>query len=148
LVDDASVALLGVEAGGRGLGLGDNAATLVAGTAGVLHGARSLLLQDDHGQVIETHSVSAGLDYPSVGPEHVLLQECGRAKYISVSDEEALDALEELCLNEGILCALESAHAFAGAKKYAADHPGALVLVGCSGRGDKDLGILQGVRPL
>jgi tryptophan synthase beta chain len=146
-VGDSGVKLLGVEAGGRGPGLGDHAATLANGRLGVLHGTLSYLIQDDDGQVIETHSVSAGLDYPGVGPEHALLKDTGRAEYVAVTDAVALDALGELARTEGILCAIESAHAFAGARQYAKDHPGSTILVGCSGRGDKDIGILmsQGV---
>lgn len=143
-VGDAAVALVGVEAGGRGPGLGDNAATLVHGSPGVLHGTYSQLLQDEHGQVRETHSVSAGLDYPGVGPEHARLAEQGRATYTVATDAEALDALEEVARTEGILVALETAHAFAGARRWASDHPGAHVLICVSGRGDKDLGILAG----
>ncbi len=142
LRDDA-VALLGIEAGGHGERLGDNSATLVHGSPGVLHGTYSMLLQDDDGQIHETHSISAGLDYPAVGPEHALLQELGRATYESVTDHEAVDALEEMCRLEGILPALESAHAIAGAKRWAARHPDKAILIGCSGRGDKDLGILD-----
>jgi len=141
-VDDAGVALLGVEAGGSGPGLGQNAAPLTWGRPGVLHGSYGPLLQDEDGQIFETQSVSAGLDYPGVGPEHAWLAAIGRATYTSATDDDALDALEELCRFEGILPALESAHAFAGAKLWAASHPGARVLIGCSGRGDKDLGIL------
>ena len=140
---DDSVAMLGIEAGGRGDTLGENSATLVHGSPGVLHGALSVLLQDDDGQIHETHSISAGLDYPGVGPEHALLQELGRATYESVTDHEAVDALEELCRLEGILPALESSHALAGAKRWALRNPGKTVLISCSGRGDKDLGILE-----
>jgi tryptophan synthase beta chain len=140
---DPSVRLLGVEAGGRGGGLGDNAASLTFGTPGVLHGTFSLLLQDVHGQVQETHSVSAGLDYPGVGPEHAHLKESGRVMYESATDEEALDALSECARCEGILTAIETAHAFAGARRHAAAHPGERILIGCSGRGDKDMPILQ-----
>ena len=142
-VGDTDVQLLGVEAGGHGTGLGEHSATVAYGTPGVLHGCKSLLIQDDDGQVIETHSISAGLDYPGVGPEHALLSDTGRARYVAVTDDEALDALQECCRLEGILPALETAHAFAGARKYAADHPGETILIGCSGRGDKDLGILM-----
>ena len=142
-IRDESVALLGIEAGGHGDGLGDHSATLVRGSPGVLHGAYSMLLQDRDGQIQETHSVSAGLDYPGVGPEHSLLSELGRATYESVTDNEAIAALELLCREEGILPAIETAHALAGAEKWAADNPGKLVLVNLSGRGDKDLGILQ-----
>jgi len=139
---DTDVALLGIEAGGSGLGLGEHAAPIALGTPGVLHGAMSMLLQDADGQVIETHSISAGLDYPGVGPEHSQLAESGRAIYEAASDDETLQALEELCRLEGILPALESAHAFAGAKRWAQSNPGKRILIGCSGRGDKDLGIL------
>jgi tryptophan synthase beta chain len=143
LLDDADIRLIGVEAGGRGPGLGDNGATMVHGRPGVLHGSYSLLIQDDDGQVIETHSISAGLDYPGVGPEHAFLRELGRAEYITASDDEALSALSALCRLEGILPALESAHALAGAKKLAAEHPGARILVNLSGRGDKDMATIS-----
>jgi tryptophan synthase beta chain len=140
---DTDVTLLGVEPGGRGDGLGDHAATIVHGTPGVLHGTYTLLLQDAHGQVVETHSVSAGLDYSAVGPEHAHLHELGRVTYTSVRDEEAMDALAEVCAAEGILPAVETSHAFAGARRWAAENPGRAVLVGLSGRGDKDLPILD-----
>jgi len=136
---DAAVRLLGIEAGGRGGGLGENAATLAYGRPGVLHGCYTMLLQDAHGQVQETHSVSAGLDYSAVGPEHALLQAVGRVDYAVATDEEALAAARECNGREGILPALESAHALAGAQRYAAQHPGSRILVGLSGRGDKDL---------
>ena len=102
-----------------------------------------MLLQDEHGQVQETHSVSAGLDYPGVGPEHSLLQSIGRVSYVSASDEEALDALAECCASEGILPALESAHAFAGARRWARENPGKRIVICLSGRGDKDMPTLQ-----
>lgn len=140
---DDPVALLGVEPGGRGMGLGDHAATVALGTPGVLHGTYSLLLQNPDGQVVETHSVSAGLDYSGVGPEHALLAKTGRASYITATDEETMAALQECCAAEGILPAVETAHAFAGARRWALDHPGQRILVGCSGRGDKDLPILE-----
>ena len=133
------VELIGVEAGGTGDGLGQNAATLAAGTPGVLHGAYTIILQDDDGQVQETHSISAGLDYSGVGPEHALLQATGRVKYLSAKDDEALHALEELCETEGILTALETSHAFAAARKWAQQNPGKRILIGNSGRGDKDM---------
>jgi tryptophan synthase beta chain len=133
------IELIGVEAGGTGTGLGQNAATLATGTPGVLQGSYTIILQDDDGQVQETHSISAGLDYSGVGPEHALLQATGRVKYISAEDDEALEALEELCAAEGILTALETSHAFAAAKKYAAENPGKKILIGNSGRGDKDM---------
>ena len=142
-LNDASVALLGVEAGGRGPGLGDNAATLAYGRPGVLQGCFTMLLQDAHGQIQETHSVSAGLDYSGVGPEHALLQATGRARYEIASDEEALAAVDQCSRLEGILPALESAHAFAGAKRWASQHPGHRILIGLSGRGDKDMSTLQ-----
>ena len=137
LADD--IELIGVEAGGTGDGLGQNAATLATGTPGVLQGTYTIILQDDDGQVQETHSISAGLDYSGVGPEHALLQATGRVKYISAGDDEALEALEELCAAEGILTALETSHAFAAARDYAKENPGAKILIGNSGRGDKDM---------
>lgn len=139
LIGDESIELIGVEAGGTGDGLGQNAATLATGTPGVLQGCYSIILQDEHGNVQETHSVSAGLDYSGVGPEHALLQAIGRVNYISATDAEALEALEELCELEGILTALETAHAYAAAKKWAAANPGKRILIGNSGRGDKDM---------
>ncbi len=139
---DPSVRLLGIEAGGDGEAIGHNAATLALGRPGVLHGSLSLLLQDPHGQVVETHSVSAGLDYPGVGPEHAFLRSIGRVAYESVPDDEALDALDECARREGILPALETAHAFAGARREVRLGRARRVLIGLSGRGDKDLGIL------
>jgi tryptophan synthase beta chain len=130
------VAMIGVEAEG--------AATVARGRPGVLHGAHSLLLQDEDGQVVDTHSISAGLDYPGVGPEHAWLASTGRATYVTAGDDEAVDALREAARSEGILVALESAHALAGARRWAAEHPGATLIVGCSGRGDKDLALLEG----
>ena len=137
LADD--IELIGVEAGGTGDGLGQNAATLATGTPGVLQGSYTIILQDDDGQVQETHSISAGLDYSGVGPEHAMLQATGRVQYVSARDDEALEALEELCETEGILTALETAHAYAAARKYARKNPGARILIGNSGRGDKDM---------
>jgi tryptophan synthase beta chain len=145
LVGDVSIELFGVEAGGRSAKLGDNAATLATGRPGVLHGTYSMLLQDEDGQVQETHSVSAGLDYPGVGPEHALLKAIGRVTYTSATDDEALDALRECCASEGILPAIESSHAFAGARKWAAKNPGKTLLIGLSGRGDKDMPTLSQV---
>ncbi len=147
LLGDAGTALFGVEAGGRGPGLGDNSATLATGTPGVLHGSYSVLLHDRDGQIQETHSVSAGLDYPGVGPEHSLLKAIGRVEYISATDEEALEALRECCSSEGILSAIESAHAFVGARRWARDNPGKRILIGLSGRGDKDMPTLSKVLP-
>ncbi|MGA8706290.1 MAG: tryptophan synthase subunit beta [Steroidobacteraceae bacterium] len=140
---DASVEILGVEAGGRGAGLGDNAASLGSGRPGVLHGSYSYLLQNDDGQIQETHSISAGLDYPGVGPEHSLLLALGRVKYVSANDAESLEAVKECCECEGILPALESAHALAAAKRWAAEHPAGKILIGLSGRGDKDMPTLS-----
>ena len=139
---DPGVRLVGIEAGGRGDGPGENAATLACGRPGVLHGCYTMLLQDAHGQVLETHSVSAGLDYSAVGPEHALLQAIGRVEYGVARDAEALEAARECARLEGILPALESAHALAGARQYALRHPGQRILVGISGRGDKDLATL------
>jgi len=136
---DEEVDIVGIEAGGHGEGLGEHAATIVHGRPGVLHGCYTLLLQDRHGQVQETHSVSAGLDYSAVGPEHAFLHTIGRVRYESATDDEALSALDALCATEGILPALESSHALAGARRIGARRPGARVLVGLSGRGDKDL---------
>jgi tryptophan synthase beta chain len=140
---DAAVEIIGIEAGGRGAGLGENAATVAHGRPGVLHGTYSMLLQDEDGQIQETHSVSAGLDYPGVGPEHALLAAIGRVSYETASDEEALECVRSLGECEGILPALESAHALAGAKRYAQAHPGRTILVCLSGRGDKDMSTLQ-----
>jgi tryptophan synthase beta chain len=139
---DADVHLVGVEAGGHGAALGEHSATLSAGRPGVLHGAYSMLLYDADGQIQETHSVSAGLDYPGVGPEHAFLRDIGRVEYVTASDVDALAALDECCAAEGILPALESAHALAGARRWAREHPGARILIGLSGRGDKDMPIL------
>ena len=140
---DRGVQIIGIEAGGRGSGLGENAATLGHGRPGVLHGCYSVLLQDAEGQIQETHSVSAGLDYPGIGPEHALLAAAGRVRYESATDDDALAAVEECCRSEGILPALESAHALVGAKRWAQAHPGSRILVGLSGRGDKDMPTLQ-----
>jgi tryptophan synthase beta chain len=142
-IADAGVEIIGVEAGGRGAGLGDNAATLAFGRPGVLHGTYSMLLQDEDGQIQETHSVSAGLDYPGVGPEHALLAACGRVHYQTASDAEALAGVKQLSECEGILPALESAHALAGAERWARAHPKRTILVCLSGRGDKDMSTLQ-----
>jgi len=136
----SQVQLIGVEAAGEGLASGKHAASLCAGKPGVLHGNRTYLLQDANGQIVETHSVSAGLDYPGVGPEHAWLKDSGRAQYVAVTDADALAAFQELCRCEGIIPALESAHALAHAMKMAAGMPrGATLLVNLSGRGDKDM---------
>jgi len=140
LVNDAQVRLVGVEAAGEGMATGRHAASLVAGRPGVLHGSYSFVMQDTAGQILETHSISAGLDYPGVGPEHAHLKETGRAQYVTATDQEALDAFQTLCRTEGIIPALESSHAVAYTLKLAAGLPkDALVLVGLSGRGDKDI---------
>jgi tryptophan synthase beta chain len=139
LADDA-VRLIGVEAAGEGIETGKHAATLCAGTPGVLHGNRTYLLQDAHGQIQETHSISAGLDYPGVGPEHSWLRDRKRAEYVAVTDDEALAAFHSLCRLEGIIPALESSHALAYAAKLAPTlSPDAILLVNLSGRGDKDM---------
>ena len=139
---DESVRLFGMEAGGTGSGRGQHSATMAHGRPGVLHGCFSMLIQDEFGQVGETHSISAGLDYPGVGPEHAFLHAIGRVKYEPVGDREALDALNELCRAEGILPAMEPSHAIAGAKRFARANPGAVVLISVCGRGDKDMPIL------
>jgi len=137
---DEKVRLIGVEAAGHGLESGKHAATLCAGRPGVLHGNRTYLLQDENGQIIETHSISAGLDYPGVGPEHAWLKDSGRAEYVAVTDEDALQAFHDLCRLEGIIPALESAHALAYAAKIAPRmRRDQILLVNLSGRGDKDM---------
>jgi tryptophan synthase beta chain len=142
-VNDTRVELIGVEAAGSGIASGKHAAALGAGSVGVLHGSKSFLLQDDDGQVREAHSISAGLDYPGVGPEHAWLKEVGRARYVSVTDDEALHAFQTLCRLEGIIPALESSHALAWAMQEAPRRPKRDRLVdNLSGRGDKDLGIV------
>lgn len=139
-IDFPNVKLIGVEAGGEGISTGHHAAALCAGTPGVLHGNRTYLMQDDNGQIIETHSVSAGLDYPGVGPEHAWLKDSGRASYESVTDDEALAAFHNCCRIEGIIPALESSHAIAYACKLAPTLPAdKVILVNLSGRGDKDM---------
>jgi tryptophan synthase beta chain len=135
------VRLIGVEAAGLGLDSGKHAASISAGSSGVLHGNRTYLLQDDNGQITETHSISAGLDYPGVGPEHAWLHDIGRAEYVAITDDEALSAFHRLCRTEGIIPALESSHAVAHAMKLAATmRPDQHLLVNLSGRGDKDIG--------
>jgi tryptophan synthase beta chain len=139
-IDEAGVKLVGVEAAGEGLDSGKHAASLTAGFPGVLHGNRTYLLQDDNGQIIETHSVSAGLDYPGVGPEHAWLKDIKRAEYVSITDDEALQAFHDCCRIEGIIPALESSHAIAYAAKLAPNlGPDQIILVNLSGRGDKDM---------
>jgi len=139
-IEEEKVRLIGVEAGGMGIATGKHAATLCVGKPGVLHGSRSYLMQDENGQIQETHSISAGLDYPGVGPEHAWLKDSGRAEYVSVTDAEALKAFHNLCQLEGIIPALESAHALAYAANIAAEMgKDKLLLVNLSGRGDKDM---------
>jgi tryptophan synthase beta chain len=139
-LDDPGVALLGLEAGGDGVETGRHAASITGGLAGVLHGNRTFVLQDEDGQTIESHSISAGLDYPGVGPEHSWLAELGRARYEPVTDTEAMEAFRLLCRTEGIIPAIESAHALAGALRAGRElGPDAVILVNLSGRGDKDV---------
>ena len=141
-IPTSGVRLIGCEAGGDGLATGRHAATLAGGSSGVIHGMRTYLLQDADGQTLDTHSISAGLDYPGVGPEHAWLAETGRASYRAITDSEAMDAFALLCRTEGIIPAIESAHALAGALQLGAElGPGALLLVNLSGRGDKDVDI-------
>jgi tryptophan synthase beta chain len=140
-IEQENVRLIGVEAAGLGLDSGKHAASLSAGSPGVLHGNRTYLLQDDNGQITETHSISAGLDYPGVGPEHAYLEDIGRAEYVGITDSEALNAFHRLCRTEGIIPALESSHAVAYAMKLAPTmRPDQHLLVNLSGRGDKDIG--------
>jgi len=150
-LNDKAVRLIGVEAGGRGLRTGEHAASLVAGRVGVLHGAKSYVLQDSNGQIRETHSISAGLDYPGVGPEHSYLKDTGRTTYVAVDDKEALDGFQLLCKTEGITPALEPAHAIFYAAKIASSlNREQIIVVNLSGRGDKDMDIVVqalGVKP-
>ena len=144
-VHDEGVRLIGVEAAGDGIHTGRHAATLTAGTKGVLHGSASYVIQDDYGQVLATHSVSAGLDYPGVGPEHAFLKDIGRAEYVSITDDEALDAFQWTARTEGIIPALETSHAFAHVRKIAPLMSPEQTLVVClSGRGDKDVDAVAG----
>jgi tryptophan synthase beta chain len=144
-VEDEAVRLVGVEAAGRGIGTGMHAATLVAGSKGVLHGSSSYVLQDQYGQVLPTHSISAGLDYPGVGPEHAYYKDSGRADYVAVTDNEALEAFQWVCRTEGIIPALESSHAFAYIKKLAPSlAKDQIIIVNLSGRGDKDVDSVAG----
>jgi tryptophan synthase beta chain len=141
---DDKVKLIGVEAGGKGKELGENAATISLGQVGVLHGAKTYILQDKYGQIIPTHSVSAGLDYPGVGPEHVFLKKSGRAQYEAATDTEALEAFEYLSKMEGIIPALESSHAIAYVRKLKGElDKNKIVIINLSGRGDKDMGIVH-----
>ena len=139
-IPDAQVRLIGCEAGGDGVDTRRHAATLTGGSQGVLHGMRTFVLQDEDGQTLATHSISAGLDYPGVGPEHVWLRETGRAEYRAVTDAEAMNAFSVLCRTEGIIPAIESAHALAGALEAGRElGPDGLIVVNLSGRGDKDV---------
>jgi len=139
-LDDTSVRLIGLEAGGSGIESGKHAATISGGTVGVLHGTRSYVLQDENGQTVESHSISAGLDYPGVGPEHAYLNDIGRAEYHAVTDDQAMEAFSLLCKTEGIIPAIETAHALYGAMKIGRElGPDATLLVNLSGRGDKDV---------
>ena len=139
-IDDANVRLIGLEAGGSGVATGKHAATITGGTPGVLHGTRSYVLQDENGQTVESHSISAGLDYPGVGPEHAYLSDIGRAEYQAITDDEAMEAFSLLCKTEGIIPAIETAHALAGAIKMGKElGSDATLLINLSGRGDKDV---------
>jgi tryptophan synthase beta chain len=139
-IDDPAVRLVGLEPGGKGIATGEHGATLSEGSPGLLHGSRSYLLQDDDGQIVEAYSISAGLDYPGVGPEHAWLKDTGRAEYRPITDAEAMDALRLLSRTEGIIPAIESAHALAGALVLGRElGPDGVILVNLSGRGDKDM---------
>ncbi|HEY1588339.1 MAG TPA: pyridoxal-phosphate dependent enzyme, partial [Rhodanobacter sp.] len=139
-LNDRAVRIVGAEAAGEGIATGHHAASLAAGRPGVLHGNRTYVLCDDNGQITETHSISAGLDYPGVGPEHAFLKDAGRAEYVGVTDDEAMEAFHLLARTEGILAALESSHAVAQAIKLAREYPkDGIVLCNLSGRGDKDV---------
>ena len=145
-IDISTTRLVGVEAGGLGLDTGKHAAPLNAGSEGVLHGMRTYLMQDEKGQIQETHSISAGLDYPGVGPEHAWLKDIGRADYTTANDHEALEAFKELTLVEGIMPALETAHALAYVKKVAPSmKQGETIVVNISGRGDKDINLVASI---
>jgi tryptophan synthase beta chain len=139
-IEDKEVRLIGLEAGGSGVSTGKHAATLTGGTPGVLHGTRSYVLQDENGQTVESHSISAGLDYPGVGPEHAYLNDLGRAEYRAITDDEAMQAFSLLSKTEGIIPAIETAHALAGAIKVGKElGPTSTLLINLSGRGDKDV---------
>jgi tryptophan synthase beta chain len=140
---DDDVRLIGVEAAGKGLDGAEHGATLLRGRPGILHGAETYVLQDEDGQIADSWSVSAGLDYPAVGPEHAHLKDSGRAEYVGATDEDALAAFKALAEGEGILCAFESAHALAHALKLAQQEPDSILIVGLSGRGDKDVAQAQ-----
>ncbi|MFM8758280.1 MAG: pyridoxal-phosphate dependent enzyme, partial [Methylophilaceae bacterium] len=146
-IDVPNVRLIGVEAAGHGIETGKHAAPLTSNSAiGVLHGNRTYLMQDEDGQIIETHSISAGLDYPGVGPEHAWLKDSSRAEYVAVTDDEAMQAFHNLCRVEGIIPALESSHALAYAEKLAKTmKPSEVILVNLSGRGDKDINTVANI---
>lgn len=142
-IEDKTVRLVGVEAAGKGLATGKHAASLMAGRVGILHGSKSYVLQDEAGQIMETHSISAGLDYPGVGPEHSYLKDTGRAEYVGVSDAQALEGFQLLCRAEGIIPALESSHAvYFGARLAGTLTNKQIIIINVSGRGDKDIGII------
>jgi tryptophan synthase beta chain len=139
-ITDENVRLIGLEAGGDGIETGRHASTISGGSVGVLHGTRTYVLQDENGQTVESHSISAGLDYPGVGPEHAILNDTGRAEYRSITDAEAMEAFSILSKSEGIIPAIETAHALAGAMKIGKElGPDAIILINLSGRGDKDV---------
>jgi tryptophan synthase beta chain len=139
-IEDESVRLIGLEAGGDGIETGRHASTISGGTVGVLHGTRTYVLQDENGQTVESHSISAGLDYPGVGPEHALLHDIGRAEYRSITDDQAMEAFSLLSKSEGIIPAIETAHALAGAMQVGKElGPNSIILINLSGRGDKDV---------
>jgi tryptophan synthase beta chain len=139
-IADENVRLIGLEAGGEGIESGRHASTISGGSVGVLHGTRTYVLQDENGQTIESHSISAGLDYPGVGPEHAILNDTGRAEYISITDDEAMKAFSLLSKTEGIIPAIETAHALAGAMRIGRElGPNSILLINLSGRGDKDV---------
>ena len=139
-ITDQSVRLIGLEAGGEGIETGRHASTISGGSVGVLHGTRTYVLQDENGQTVESHSISAGLDYPGVGPEHAILNDTGRAEYLSITDDEAMQAFSLLSKTEGIIPAIETAHALAGAMKIGRElGPETILLINLSGRGDKDM---------
>ena len=146
-IEDEGVKLIGCEAAGRGVETGKHAATMAAGTPGVFHGMKSYFCQDEFGQIAPVYSISAGLDYPGIGPEHAYLRDSGRAQYVPVTDDEAVDAFEYLARTEGIICAIESAHAVAHARKLAPSmSPEECMIICLSGRGDKDVAAIARYR--
>ena len=146
-IEDESVKLIGCEAAGKGVDTAFHAATIAKGTLGIFHGMKSIFCQDEHGQIAEVYSISAGLDYPGIGPEHANLHDTGRAQYVPITDDEAVEAFEYLARTEGIICAIESAHAVAHVKKIAADYDkDDSIIVNLSGRGDKDVAAIARYR--